>query len=121
MRESMPKAQVERLEANPAERFGDPREAGRKGAQKREQNRLATLSSAREHVELVQVPIAIQAFDDLLVDNDPRARRYRYSVARDVLAGTGVLTEQKRMTVDIRVEISALIAAFEEPSRPALG
>jgi hypothetical protein len=114
--------QVTKLEP-PKRRFAngkvDPSEAGRIGAQRREENRLARLSSSREYVERVQLPKAIQAFDELLADEDPRARRYRYSAARDVLAGTGTLSERKQVTVDLRAEISALIAAFKEtPSGP---
>ena len=79
----------------------------------REAKRLANLSETRQYVEAVQVPKAIDAYDDLLADTDPRARRYRYSAARDVLAGTGILREAKDVHVDVRAEVGALIAAFK--------
>ncbi len=94
--------------------LGDPVEAGRKGAAKREENRLARLSSAREHIEQVQLPAALQAFDDLLSDTDPRARRYRFAAADKTL--DRMLPTTKHIEVDIRAEVSALVAAFKESS-----
>jgi hypothetical protein len=108
----MPNEQVNGLEANRAERFGHPREAGRRGAQKREQNRLARLDSAREHIERVQLPRAIRSYDDPLEDGDPRARRYRFEAAKDTL--DRVLPVSKHIEVDVRAQISALIAAFKQ-------
>ncbi len=86
--------------------------AGKAGAAKREENRLARLSSAREHIEQVQLPAALQAFDDLLQDTDPRARRYRFAAADKTL--DRMLPTTKHIEVDIRAEVSALVAAFKE-------
>lgn len=91
----------------------DPAAAGRKGVEVREARRLSSLSETRQYVESVQVPAAIEAFDDLLADKDPRARRYRFAAADKVLSGTGILTEQKHVQIDVRAEVSALIAAFD--------
>lgn len=90
----------------------DPREAGRKGAAARERNRLARLDSAREHIEAVQLPAAIQAFDDLLTDTDPRARRYRFGAAKDTL--DRVMPPTKHIEVDVRAQVAALVQAFRE-------
>ena len=90
----------------------NPSEAGRKGARKREENRLARLDSAREHIERVQLPKALEAYDDLLDDHDPRARRYRFGAAKDVLDRSMPVTQH--VEVDIQAQISALIAAFKE-------
>jgi hypothetical protein len=104
------------LEPSPKGQFAkgkvDPREAGRKGVQKREQNRLARLVSTREHIERVQLPKAILAYDDLLEDEDPRARRYRFAAAKDTLDRTPPAT--KHVEIDVRAQISALVAAFKE-------
>jgi hypothetical protein len=99
----------------------DPSAAGRRGVAVREANRLSSLSEARQYVETVQVPRAIEAFDDLLSDTDPRARRYRFAAADKVLSGTGILAEQKHVQIDVRAEVSALIAAFDPTQQEAPG
>ncbi len=90
----------------------DPREARCKGAAARERNRLARLDSTRQYIEAVQLPEAIRAFDDLLADTDPRARRYRFGPAKDTL--DRVMPGTKRVEVDIRAQVAALIQAFKE-------
>jgi hypothetical protein len=52
------------------------------------------------------------------MDTDPRARRYRFAAADKILTGTGILREDKHVQIDVRAEVSALIAAFAQTDGP---
>ena len=105
--------EVVTLEAKPTLRGGhDPSEMGKRGVAVREERRMQRLTASREHVELVQLPAAQEAYDDLLNDHDPRARRYRFAAAKDVY--DRVMPVTQHVEVDIKAQISALVAAFKE-------